>query len=268
MNRYERTFEELKKKNEIAFIPFAVAGDPSAKASEAIFKAYVDSGADILEIGFPFSDPVADGPINQRAAIRSIEAGFNYDSFFSILKKIRKYTQCPIGILMYANSAFHMGFEEFCSRSEDAGIDSLLVADMPPEESGELAKAMARHNLQSVYIVSELTPQSRMKYICDTVSGFVYVVSRLGTTGVQSDMSTSVHTTLAKLSKITEKPLCVGFGISTPVHVKKMVTAGAHGAIVGSALVKIIEDNAGNTSTMLSKLSKSVSAYKKATCNT
>jgi len=265
MNRYEQTFIELKKKREIAFIPFAIAQDPSAKLSETIFKTYIDSGADILEIGFPFSDPVADGPINQRAAIRSIDAGFNFRSFFTLMKKIRSYGNSPIGILMYANSAFFLGYEEFCSRAEDAGIDSLLVADMPPEESCGLSTAMTKHNLQSVYIISELTPMTRMKYICNNVTGFVYVVSRLGTTGVQTDMSTSVNNTLSALAKVTDKPLCVGFGISTPEHVKNMVKAGANGAIVGSALVKIIEDNVGNSSAMLSKLSKSVTAYKKST---
>ncbi len=265
MNRYETTFQELKSKNEIAFIPFAVAGDPDINANEAIFKTYIDSGADILEIGYPFSDPVADGPVNQRAALRSINNGLTHNTFFKLIKKIRSYGRCPIGVLLYANSALHLGYETFCKRASDAGIDSLLVADMPPEESGELGAAMVKHGLSMVHIVSELTPTSRMRFICDKVTGFVYVVSRLGTTGVRTDMSSSVAATLSRLHRLTKKPVCVGFGISLPEHVRQMKTAGVDGAIVGSALVKIIEENRNDKRKMLSLLSKSVSAFKKAT---
>ena len=265
MNRYDKTFQILTKRREIAFIPFAVAGDPDMRAGEAIFKAYLDSGADILEIGYPFSDPIADGPINQRAAIRSINAGLTHASFFKLVKCIRSYSDCPIGILLYANSARHLGFDAFCKRAADAGIDSLLVADMPPEESGELSASMKRHGLQTVYIVSELTPPDRMKYICDNVTGFVYVVSRLGTTGVQSKVNVTVDTTLQRLRKVTNKPLCVGFGISSPQHVRHMALAGADGAIVGSALVKVIEDNVKNKARMIRTLSKAVTAFKRET---
>lgn len=265
MDRYSSAFAELRNRKEMAFIPFAVAGDPDLRTSETILKAYVDSGADILEIGYPFSDPIADGPINQRAAIRSIQSGLTHASFFRLVEKIRAYTEVPIGTLLYANSARHLGYNMFCKQASDAGIDSLLVADMPPEESGELSAAMQRHKLQTVFIVSELTPTPRMKYICKNVSGFVYVVSRLGTTGVQTKLNATVDATLKRLRTATDNPLCVGFGISTPDHVKHMKAAGANGAIVGSALVKIVEDNLRHKLTMVSLLSKSVSAFKKAT---
>src|SRR5271157_5413574 len=145
MNRYLNTFESLTQRNEIAFIPFAVAGDPDLRTSEAILKAYIDSGADILEIGYPFSDPIADGPINQRAAIRSIRAGLTHASFFKLISNIRAYSDCSIGILLYANSARHLGYDTFFKRAAEAGIDSLLVADMPPEESAEISAAMRKH---------------------------------------------------------------------------------------------------------------------------
>ena len=265
VSRYTKTFDALDKKNEIAFIPFAEAGDPDLRASESIFKAYVDSGADVLEIGYPFSDPIADGPINQRAAIRSISAGLTHAAFFRLIGNIRSYTDVPIGILLYANSARHPGYSTFCKRASDAGIDSLLVADMPPEESDELAAAMAATDLQTVYIVSELTPPDRIKYICSKVTGFVYVVSRLGTTGVQTKVTNTVDATLKRLHKVTGKPLCVGFGISTPEHVRHMAAAGADGAIVGSALVKVIEDNLASKPSMIKQLSKVIAAFKKAT---
>ncbi len=265
MNRLEKTFACLKMSNRIAFIPFAVAGDPSLSASEAIFKTYLDAGADIVEIGYPFSDPVADGPVNQRAARRAIAAGLDHTNFFKLVAAIRKSIDVPIGILIYANSVFHLGYKTFCKRAADCGIDSILVADLPPEESGEMLDAMDRYDVKSVFIVSELTPPERMRSICKAVNGFVYVVSRLGPTGVQKTLEAAVSDTLAGLHTITKLPLCVGFGISKPEHVAQLKKAGADGAIVGSNLVAIIENNLGNPKKMQASLAKSVREFKKAT---
>jgi tryptophan synthase alpha chain len=265
MNRYERTFARVKKERRIAFIPFASAGDPDLGASEAIFKTYIDAGADILEVGYPFSDPVADGPINQRAGRRAIDAGLNHARFFKLVGSLRRYSEAPIGILMYANSALHLGYKTFCRMASDAGVDGILVADMPPEEAGEMLEAMDTAGLKSVFIVGELTPPDRMRLICKAVGGFVYVVSRLGSTGVQREVDMTVTGTIARLRKATAMPLCVGFGISTPAHVAQIKKAGADGAIVGSALVDIIEKNLHDRKKMLSVLAKAVREFKRAT---
>ena len=265
MNRYEKTFRRLKANGEIGFIPFAVAGDPDLSTSENIFKAYIDGGADILEIGYPFSDPVADGPVNQRAAQRAIRAGLNHDTFFALIKRLRASTNVPFGLLCYANTVLHRGVDRFCRESADAGLDSLLVADMPPEESGELQKAMRRYGLGRVFIISELTPPERMRFIASQVDSFVYVVSRLGTTGVGTTLSESVASTLRRLKKITKKPLAVGFGISTPEHVKAVRAAGADAAIVGSALVALIEGNIKNRKKLPALLARKTAAFKSAT---
>jgi tryptophan synthase alpha chain len=265
MNRYEKVFHQLKGKNEGAFIPFAVAGDPEIEASEMILKAYIDGGADILEIGYPFSDPIADGPVNQRGAMRAIAAGTTPASFFSLMKKIRLYSDLPIGLLLYANTAHHLGYRQFCRRAADAGIDSLLIADMPPEEHEAIGREMEATGLLRVFIVSELTPMRRMRMICRHIDAFVYVVSRLGTTGTAATLSASVGATLSKLKSVTDKPLAVGFGISTPAHVREVIAAGADGAIVGSALVKIIQENGEKTDVLPSLLEKKVRAFKTAT---
>ncbi|MDR2579312.1 MAG: tryptophan synthase subunit alpha [Chitinispirillales bacterium] len=241
MNRYKNVFDNVKKRGEAAFIPFAVAGDPGPDAFVDVVAAYVKGGADVLEIGYPFSDPIADGPVNQRAAQRAIKAGFDHSAFFSAIKKIRAFTDIPIGLLAYANTISHLGNDDFCKKAAKAGVDSLLVADMPPEESGELMKSMRKHGLGRVFIVSEFTPDERMRDICRNVDSFVYVVSRPGITGIDTTLSASVKTTLARLKKVTDKPLAVGFGISTPEHVSEVVKAGADGVIVGSALVNEIE---------------------------
>lgn len=255
----------LRARGETAFIPFAVAGDPSLTVSEDILKAYVDAGADVLEIGYPFSDPVADGPTNQRAASRAIAAGITPASFFALMERVRSYTDIPIGLLMYANTALHLGYDTFCRRAADAGVDSLLVADMPPEESGPLLTSLQSHGLSSVFIVSELTPEKRMRAICSTVTGFVYVVSRLGTTGVQSSLAGGVRGTLRRLRAETDMPLCVGFGLSTPEHIVSIRKAGADGAIVGSALVNTIEKYRDRPTALVKRLGRMVRAYKNAT---
>ncbi|MCU0609499.1 MAG: tryptophan synthase subunit alpha [Chitinispirillaceae bacterium] len=265
MNRYAKTFAALKSRNEIGFIPFAVAGDPDIKTSERILRAYLDGGADILEIGYPFSDPVADGPVNQRAAGRAIAAGLDHAKFFSLMRKLRAATDVPIGLLCYANSVLHLGYDTFCKRAADAGIDSMLVADMPPEESDELRHAMLRSGIGSVFIVSELTPPDRMRMICEQTDSFVYVVSRLGATGAEAMMSSSVGATLRRLRRVTALPLAVGFGISTTEQVRAMRGAGADAAIVGSGLVALIEKHRHDKKTMIRVLTRRVAELKKAT---
>jgi tryptophan synthase alpha chain len=264
MNRYYNTFSRLGSENRIAFIPFAVAGDPGIATSESIFKTYIDAGADILEIGYPFSDPIADGPVNQRASMRSIAAGLDHVSFFNLIKRLRRYTDIPFGLLCYANTMQSIGFLSFCRRAAEAGLDSILAADIPPEENAGFSMSINSTGLDSVYIVSELTPENRIKKICSLVTGFVYVVSRLGVTGTQKELNTGVSRILARIKKATDKPLCDGFGISRPEHVAQIKRAGANGAIVGSALVSIIENNLDNKTKMLSTLGRRVRAFRAA----
>jgi tryptophan synthase alpha chain len=268
MNRYAATFAGLKRRNRIAFIPFSVAGDPDLKTSAAIFRSFIKAGADILEIGYPFSDPIADGPVNQRAAQRAIAGGINPGSFFAMIRQLRNETDVPFGLLTYANIIHHVGYARFCSMSAESGIDSILVADMPPEESMELGAEMRKHGLLLVHIVSELTTPERMNRICASATGFIYVVSRLGTTGVRQDFNSSAIGTIAQLRKATKLPLCVGFGISSAQHVAAVRDAGADGAIVGSRLVDIIEKKHGHVPSMLSEIERTVRGMIKATHKT
>ncbi|MDR3011819.1 MAG: tryptophan synthase subunit alpha [Chitinispirillales bacterium] len=262
MARYQNVFDNLKKRGEAAFIPFAIAGDPNPDAFIDVVTAYVKGGADVLEIGYPFSDPVADGPVNQRASQRAIRAGFDHHTFFTLIKKVRMFTDIPIGLLAYANTINHLGSDTFCKKAASVGIDSILVADMPPEESHELGKSMRKYGIGRVFIVSEFTPDERMRYICGFIDSFIYVVSRPGTTGVDATLSTSVKTTLARLKKITDKPAAVGFGISTPEHVREVARAGADGIIVGSALVTEIEKSAQRGVSPYNILKKKVNLLK------
>jgi tryptophan synthase alpha chain len=265
MNRYEEAFKSAKARRESALIPFAVAGDPGPDVFLDVIKAYVDGGADVLEIGYPFSDPVADGPVNQRASQRAISAGLNHSLFFSLVKEIRSFTDIPIGLLTYANTINHLGAATFCRRAALAGIDSILTADMPPEESVDLDAQMHKHGIGRVYIVSELTPDDRMQYIGGRVDSFVYVVSRPGVTGADTALSSSVKATLARLRRVSKKPAAVGFGIATPSHVREVAGAGAQGVIVGSALVNMIEDAVNKGVSPARALKKKVKELKAAT---
>jgi tryptophan synthase alpha chain len=265
MTRYSEAFDKARSRGETAFIPFAVAGDPNPGTFLDIVTAYVKGGADILEIGYPFSDPVADGPVNQRASQRALAAGLDHNVFFSLIKGIRAITNIPIGILVYANTINHLGDDEFCKRSAESGIDSILVADMPPEEFSSLGKSMRKYGIGRVFIATEFTPDERMRYICDNVDSFVYVVSRPGITGVDKNLSASVKATLARLKKATAKPLAVGFGISTAEHVREVSKAGAQGVIVGSALVAEIEKAAAKGTNPSAVLRNMVCSFKAAT---
>lgn len=262
MNRYDRTFNDLRARGERAFIPFAVAGDPSAELSQKVFETYLKCGADVLEIGYPFSDPIADGPVNQRGAIRAIAAGMCHDEFFGLVRRIRSTTQAPIGVLTYTNSVFHLGTDRYCRRAAQAGIDSVLVADMPPEEAGEVVSSCRAHGLCTVFIVSELTPSSRIKAICAQSSGFIYVVGRLGVTGTQTTVSSAIADTVSRIRAHTRLPLCVGFGLSTPDHISAVCEAGADGAIVGSALVALVEKHQKSPRRLLSSLETLVRSCK------
>ena len=247
-------------------MPFVVAGDPNYKISLEIVKTVINAGADILELGFVFSEPIADGPTIQAAGVRALKSGVNTDKNFNFIKQIRKFNnEIPIGLLIYANLIYQRGIEKFYRDAHDAGVDSVLVADLPIEEAGEYVKAAKRNNVNTVFIVSPLTSNERLKKITKKVRGFVYVVSRLGVTGARADMQEDTLKLLRRIRPQTKLPLCVGFGVSKPEHVKAVCKAGADGAIVGSAIVKIIEKNLRNKKIMLKKIGNYVKSMKEAT---
>ncbi|MBU0629083.1 MAG: tryptophan synthase subunit alpha [Nanoarchaeota archaeon] len=266
MNRYNNTFKRLKKNKQKALIPFVVVGDPNYSTSLEIVKTIINAGADILELGFSFSEPIADGPTIQTAGIRALNSGSNTDKNLNFIKQIRKFNnKIPIGILIYSNLIYQRGIERFYKDARDSGIDSVLVADLPIEEADEYIKAARKHKVATVFIVSPLTSNERLKKITKKVKGFIYVVSRLGVTGAKSDLQKGTISLLNRIRPKTNLPLCVGFGISKPEHVKEVCKAKANGAIVGSAIVKIIEKNLKNKRLMLKKIGNYIKNLKQST---
>ncbi len=262
---YAKTFRRLRKNKEKALVPFIVIGDPDYRTSLKIIKTVVESGADILELGFPFSDPIADGPTIQAADVRSLKSKIDTDKCFNFIKEVRKITDIPIGLLVYYNLIYQRGTKKFFYDCKLAGVTSVLAADVPVEESEEITQSARKHKIDTVFLVSPLTDNRRLKLITKKCRGFIYIVSRLGVTGAKEDLKESTLKLIKRVKKHTHLPLCVGFGISRPEHIQSVCKAGADGAIVGSAIVKIIEQNINNKKLMINKIKTYVESLKQAT---
>lgn len=251
MSKIKKAFENGK-----AFIAFLTAGDPSAdKTIEFIFEME-KAGADLIEIGVPFSDPTAEGPVIQDANIRALNKGITMDDIFGIVEKVREKTQIPLVFLTYMNPVHHYGYEAFFAKCEETGVDGIITPELPYEEKGELKDFADRHGIDLISMIAP-TSDERIQMIAKESSGFVYVVSSLGVTGVRSSITTDVETLVGKIKEVTDVPCAVGFGISTPEQAGAMA-AVSDGAIVGSAIVKIIAEHGDAAGPELYKYVKSM----------
>ncbi|MCG7531475.1 tryptophan synthase subunit alpha [Psychrobium sp. MM17-31] len=265
-NRYHELFSQLKAKNEGAFVPFVAIGDPNPEQSLAVIDTLVNAGADALELGIPFSDPSADGPTIQAASDRALDAGTTPDVCFDIIAKIRaKHPQTPIGLLLYANLVASNGLDTFFEKCTKAGVDSVLIADVPLRESAPFKSAATAAGIQSIYIAPPNGSEQTLKAVAEHSEGYTYLLSRAGVTGTESKVQMPVNHLIDTLKANNAPPLLLGFGISTPDDAKNGLASGADGIISGSAVVKIIEKNLNNNSQMLSELGEFIGAMKAAT---
>ncbi|TKV12772.1 tryptophan synthase subunit alpha [Citrobacter sp. wls619] len=266
MERYENLFAQLKDRKEGAFVPFVTLGDPSVEQSLKIIDTLIDAGADALELGIPFSDPLADGPTIQEATLRAFAAGVTPSQCFEMLALIRqKHPTIPIGLLMYANLVFSKGIDEFYAQCEKVGVDSVLVADVPVEESAPFRTAALRHNVAPIFICPPNADEELLRQIAAHGRGYTYLLSRAGVTGAENRAALPLHHLVEKLKEFNAPPSLQGFGISAPDQVTGAIEAGAAGAISGSAIVKIIEKNVAAPEQMLAELKAFVSAMKAVT---
>lgn len=266
MERYENLFAQLKDRKEGAFVPFVTLGDPSVEQSLNIIDTLIEAGADALELGIPFSDPLADGPTIQEATLRAFAAGVTPTQCFEMLALIRqKHPTIPIGLLMYANLVFSKGIDEFYAQCEKVGVDSVLVADVPVEESAPFRQAALLHNVAPIFICPPNADDDLLRQIASYGRGYTYLLSRAGVTGAENRAALPLHHLVAKLKEYNAAPPLQGFGISSPEQVTGAIEAGAAGAISGSAIVKLIEKNVANPGQMLTELKAFVTAMKAAT---
>lgn len=240
MDRIAETFARLRREQRAAFVAYLCAGDPDFDTSLAACRAVIEAGADVLEIGVPFSDPLADGLTNQLAAQRALEGGMTAARVFELVRRIRETSEVPIVFYTYYNLVFSNGVDAYVRTAKAAGVDGMLTLDLPPEEAGDVQASCRTHGVKTVFIVAPTTPASRLPVIGAAATGFIYYVSREGVTGVRDQVATNIPEAVAAIKKHTTLPVVVGFGISTREHVKQ-VAGAADGVVVGSALVNVIK---------------------------
>ena len=252
-DRIAKLFSDCKAEHRAAFVAYVCACDPDFNRSLDVCKTLIDQGVDLLELGVPFSDPLADGLTNQLAAQRALESGCTQEDVFRLVMEIRKFSQIPIVFYTYYNLIFSQGVEEYVVKSKEAGVDGLLTLDLPPEEAGELLVACEKQEMANVFIIAPTTPEERISKIASKASGFLYYVSREGVTGERQDLAGDLSERVALIRQKTDLPLVVGFGISSSEQVSEVARV-ADGVVVGSALVNCIPQNLDNHTAMLSAI--------------
>jgi tryptophan synthase alpha chain len=253
MDRIAEAFARTAREKRAAFVAYLCAGDPDFDTSLLACRAVLDAGADVLELGVPFSDPLADGLTNQLAAQRALEAGMTTARVLELVRRVREFSQAPIVFYTYYNLVFSNGVENYIRAAKEAGVDGLLTLDLPPEEAGEVLAACAAHGVKTVFIVAPTTPVARLARICTAATGFIYYVSREGVTGVRDQVASNIPEAVARIGQYTDLPVVVGFGISTSEQVRQ-VGRYADGVVVGSALVNVIRENLGNRAGLPARL--------------
>ncbi len=240
MNRIDAAFARLRSKGEKAFVAYVAAGDPDFDRSLAILQALADAGADILELGLPFSDPLADGIVNQLAADRALKAGMTTHRALDLIRSFRKTHETPIVLFTYLNPVFTYGFESFHRDAAAAGADGILLLDLPPDEAARNAELARGEGLKHIRLIAPNTPIARVKLLAEGSEGFIYALSRTGVTGAHGVPSDRIAEQVDAIRQFTATPVCVGFGISTPAQAHDVALA-SDGVIVGSAIVKQVE---------------------------
>ena len=243
LSRVDEKFYELKNNKKIALMPFIMAGDPNIEKTSEILLKLQENGADLIELGIPYSDPLADGPIIQLSASRALKSGTTPKKVINLLESLKGKLNIPIILFTYLNPLLCFGFEHFCELASNAGVSGLIIPDLPLEEAYKFSKIVSNHSMDLILLVAPTTPFERMKQISNHTKGFTYLVSVTGVTGERNKMENRVENLISKLKDVNSNPIAVGFGISTPEHVNKVREWGADGVIIGSAFVKRISSS-------------------------
>jgi len=243
--------------NQPSLVAYLTCGDPDLRTTREVALAAIDAGAEVIELGVPFSDPVADGPVIQRASERALRNGTSLEQVLKLATEIRNESDAGLIIFSYLNLVLRMGLEQFASKAAAAGVDGALITDLPVEEADEYLRHMRKRNLETVFLAAPTSTDERLKWIADSSTGFVYAVSRTGVTGAQKELSEDAQKLVQRLRKFTRLPIAVGFGISGPEQFAS-VSQYADAAVVGSAIVQTIERNPGREAQAVAELIKQV----------
>lgn len=242
MNRIQKRFRKLEKEGKKAFIPFITAGDPDLDTSKALVLELEKRGADIIELGVPFSDPLADGPIIQRASQRALRKGVSLPKILELVKDLRQKVEIPLILMGYYNPIFKYGEKKFIEKASDAGVDGLIIADLPPEEAQSLLKEVRKNNLALIFLLTPVSSEERIKLVCKSSQGFIYCVAYAGVTGEEKKDEENLKNLVARIHSLISTPVGIGFGISSPSAARKAASL-AEAVIVGSAIIKKIEEH-------------------------
>lgn len=267
MNTIAQAFQNAKAVGQGALIGYVTAGDPTPDLTPRIADALIRGGVDILELGLPFSDPIADGPTIQAASVRALTAGTTPAKVLEIAHEIRLSHETPVVVMTYYNPVFRMGLDKFCASAKECMVDGVIVPDLPVEEAADYKAAADKSGLNTIFLAAPSTSNERLKNIIAYSSGFLYLVSHFGVTGAQTTVADSTITLVKRVLPFTagKIPLAVGFGVSKPEHVKRIIDAGPDGVIVGSAFINIIQKHQKNIEAMLSELEATAQELKAAT---
>src|SRR5256714_14950517 len=240
MSRIAKSFADLKSERRKGFIPFITAGDPDLPTTHDLIVELASVGATLIEVGIPFSDPMADGPVIQRASERTLRHGFGLGEIFDLVRSVRKQTQVPIVLFSYFNPLLQFGLEKLVREAEHSGIDGILVTDLTPEESGRFRSLLRASEIDLIFLAAPTSTDERLRMIAQRASGFIYAVSRAGVTGAREELSAEAKKLVSRVRAVSDLPIAVGFGISKPEHVRD-VWGYADAAVIGSAIVGEIE---------------------------
>ncbi len=257
MNKIEKVFRKLQRNNKAAFIPYIMAGDPSIEKTKDTVLLLEKCGADIIELGVPFTDPLADGPTIQRAAERALESGVNLRKVIGLVKELREKTRIPLVLMTYYNPVFKYGVEYFVRDAANAGVDGVIIPDLPPEEAGELMQFAHPDTLATIFLLAPTSTGERIRKIAKASRGFIYFVSMTGITGSRLLLEDSLQESIESVHRTTKKPVAVGFGISSPEEARK-VAAFADGVIVGSAIVKKLQEPRASFEEFISEMRRAI----------
>ena len=262
MNRIDEKFRQLRREKKKAFIAFITAGDPNLATTEKLALEFARLGVDILELGMPFSDPLADGPTIQAASERALKNRVNLADVFRLVERLRKKIELPIALLTYCNIVYHFGIKDFVKQAKIAGVDGVIVPDLPVEEAKDLIRTAKKNKFATIFLLAPTSDVRRIKKVCSASTGFIYYVSLTGTTGMRKSLPKELAGQLRRIKRVTTKPVCVGFGVSNPQQARETARL-ADGVIVGSAIIKVIERNLGRKD-LVPKVTKFVRGLKQA----
>jgi tryptophan synthase alpha chain len=267
MNAIKNAFEKARLQGNGVLVGYITAGDPTPEMTPKIADALIRGGVDVLELGLPFSDPIADGPTIQAASVRALAAGTTPAKVLEMAGQIRANHDLPLVIMTYYNPVFHMGLQSFFAAAKANRVDGVIVPDLPVEEAADYKAAAVDAGIDTIFLAAPSTSNTRLQKIVAASSGFLYLVSHFGVTGAQTDMANSTIELVKRVLPFTagKIPLAVGFGVSQPEHAARLIGAGADGVIVGSAFINILQKNSGNPQAMLSELQATAAALKAAT---